>query len=168
MTKTAVLTLRTQNAQKTHELGMRFASLLNPGAILGLKGELGAGKTTFIKGLCAGLGVEEKVVSPTFVLMHLYKGKIPVYHFDLYRLEPKDFVDLGWDEYLEGNGVSVLEWIDRAHGNFPFSFLEIAIEYGEKSDERRFFFTPHGKTTPWLEKLLKELNDKVLFLQDVK
>jgi len=150
--------LVTRSAEETQDLGKRIATYLKPGTILGLEGELGAGKTTLIQGICEGLGVKEKVVSPTFVLMHVYQGKIPVYHFDLYRLETKDLADLGWEEYLEGQGISLVEWVDRASGAaFPFPHLHITIEYGESPDTRKLTFNPVETVVPWLKDLQSSL-----------
>lgn len=145
----------TQSTQETHEVGLRLARHLTAGTVVGLEGPLGAGKTTLIQGICKGLGVREKVVSPTFVLMHVYQGKIPVYHFDLYRLERKELEDLGWDEYLEGKGVSLIEWVDRAKGEFPFPHLRILIEYGDMPDSRKFTFEPVKALSPWLGEFLR-------------
>ncbi len=151
---TASISLSTHNAAETQALGVRLAKHLTPGTILGFEGPLGAGKTTFIQGICKGLGVHEMVVSPTFVLMHVYEGKIPVYHFDLYRLQPKELEDLGWEEYLEGKGVSFVEWVDRAQGLFPFPHLRITLDYGDSADERKFTFKPQGSQFSWLEEFL--------------
>lgn len=148
------ITLVSRGAEETRALGQTVARYLKPGSILGLEGALGSGKTTLIQGICAGLGVSEKVASPTFVLLHIYQGKIPVYHFDLYRLEVKDFEDLGWEEYLESNGVSLLEWIDRAMGHFPFPYLHVTLSYGENPDWRTLSFRPEqGALAPWLQEL---------------
>ncbi len=92
-----------------------MASEIGPGAILALRGELGAGKTGFTKGLAAGLGSESVVTSPTFTIVHEYRnGRIPIYHFDFFRLDDaRSLASLGLDEYFFGNGVSVIEWADR-------------------------------------------------------
>jgi len=148
-------TVFTNNTGQTKAFGIRLARHLAPGAVIGFEGPLGAGKTTLIQGICEGLGVKEKVVSPTFVLMHVYQGKIPVYHFDLYRLEPKELEDLGWEEYLEGKGVSLIEWVDRAKEEFPFPHLRISIEYGDAPDSRKFSFEPVKANFPWLGEFLQ-------------
>jgi len=150
----------TKNASETQALGAQLAKFLKPGNVIGFEGPLGAGKTTFIQGLCAALGVEEKVVSPTFVLMHVYDGKLPIYHFDLYRLEPKDFQDLGWDDYLGGRGISLVEWVDRSGRNFPYPHLLITLEYGETPDTRKIEFKPQKIEYPWLAEFLNHWDKK--------
>ncbi len=101
--------------QATIDYGRALAAQLKPGAILALAGELGAGKTQLTKGITAGLGCEAEVSSPTFALVQEYHGgRLPVYHFDLYRLEAAgELWNIGWDDYLEGNGVCVVEWADK-------------------------------------------------------
>jgi len=102
---------------ETIRLGRQFARSVKPGTVIALIGDLGSGKTTFVKGLALGLGVLDKreVKSPTFVIFHMYKGRIPLYHFDLYRLDQSsDLTELGMDEYLGDLGaVSLIEWADR-------------------------------------------------------
>jgi len=101
--------------QETFELGRQCAAPLRRGAVLALEGDLGAGKTQFTKGLAEGLGVEADVTSPTFTLIHEYPGgRLPLFHIDLYRLEDEDEVlGIGLDEYLDGDGVTVIEWADK-------------------------------------------------------
>ncbi len=104
--------IRTASPTETKTWGRQLAQLLFPGAVVGLEGELGAGKTCFVKGLAAGLGLdEEEISSPTFTLIaEHYRGRVPLYHIDLYRLEGGGVEELGIDEYLFGQGVSVIEW----------------------------------------------------------
>lgn len=115
--------METNNEQETINFGAKTAKTLEPGTILGLVGELGSGKTFFVKGLAQGLGVPEKVCvsSPTFVLIHEYPGgRLPLYHFDFYRLEKKEeALNLNLEEYWEGGGVSVIEWADKFAKLFP-------------------------------------------------
>lgn len=101
--------------QETFELGRQTAAQLRRGSVLALAGDLGAGKTQFTKGLAVGLGVERDVTSPTFTLIHEYQGdRLPLFHIDLYRLEEADEVlGIGIDEYLDGDGVTVIEWADK-------------------------------------------------------
>ena len=100
---------------ETEAIGRQFAKELNVGSILALKGELGSGKTQFTKGLVAGLESSAPVTSPTFTIIHEYPGgRLPVYHFDFFRLENRESVaQLGLDDYFFGDGVSVIEWADR-------------------------------------------------------
>ena len=109
------------NPQETFELGRQFATPLRRGDVLALEGDLGAGKTQFAKGLAAGLGVESDVTSPTFTLIHEYPGgRLPLFHIDLYRLEDEDEVlGIGLDEYLDGDGVTVIEWADKFAALMP-------------------------------------------------
>ncbi|MBI3508751.1 MAG: tRNA (adenosine(37)-N6)-threonylcarbamoyltransferase complex ATPase subunit type 1 TsaE [Chlamydiia bacterium] len=98
----------------TLAFGKAFAAQLAPNSILALHGDLGAGKTTFVKGLALGLGIEEPIVSPTFVYLNLYAGRLPLYHFDLYRLKSKeDFEALGFSEYFFKGGICAIEWPER-------------------------------------------------------
>lgn len=101
------------STQETLEIGQRFARRLEPGAVVCLYGELGSGKTVFVKGVCAGLGVEEDVTSPSFVIATEYTGKIPVSHIDLYRLNTTAVDELHFEEYILADGVTIIEWADR-------------------------------------------------------
>ncbi|MDO8586284.1 MAG: tRNA (adenosine(37)-N6)-threonylcarbamoyltransferase complex ATPase subunit type 1 TsaE [Armatimonadota bacterium] len=122
-------TIRTTNESETIALGERIGSMLRPGDIVALTGELGAGKTTLTKGIARGVGVEAEVASPTFTLIHEHKGRIPFYHVDLYRLESEDLVgDLGIEEYLYGKGVTVIEWSERMTSLLPNSALLVSID----------------------------------------
>jgi tRNA threonylcarbamoyladenosine biosynthesis protein TsaE len=105
----------TRSAAETVELGRALSSALRPGDVVAFYGDLGAGKTTMIKGVAAGLGVTEVVKSPSFVIVTEYVGRLPVYHVDLYRLnENSDFESIGLDSYLAGDGVCLIEWAERA------------------------------------------------------
>jgi tRNA threonylcarbamoyladenosine biosynthesis protein TsaE len=110
-----VATFISNNPAETEVIGQRFAKDVDTGSILALKGELGSGKTQFLKGLVAGLGSGAAVTSPTFTILHEYSsGRFPVYHFDFFRLEDRQSVArLGLDDYFFGDGVSVIEWADR-------------------------------------------------------
>ena len=106
---------------ETEGIGRQFAKELNVGSILALKGELGSGKTQFTKGLVAGLESSAPVTSPTFTIIHEYPGgRLPVYHFDFFRLENRESVaQLGLDDYFFGDGISVIEWADRFPESIP-------------------------------------------------
>jgi len=102
---------------------------LNKGDIICLFGDLGSGKTVLTKGISSGLGVDKReVTSPTFVILRQYQGRMPIYHFDLYRINgPEGILDLGYEEYLFDEGISVIEWADRLSGLLPREFLKIEL-----------------------------------------
>ena len=110
-----------QSAEETIALGQAIAATLRRGDVLALCGELGAGKTQFVKGLTSGLGADAAVTSPTFTLIHEYSsGRLPVYHFDFYRLGDEDeALKIGLDEYLDGDGVCLIEWADKFPALLP-------------------------------------------------
>jgi tRNA threonylcarbamoyladenosine biosynthesis protein TsaE len=133
-----VATFISNSPAETEAIGRQFAAQdVGVGSILALKGELGSGKTLFTKGLVAGLGSNATVTSPTFTIVHEYPGgRLPVYHFDFFRLEDRQVVArLGLDDYFFGDGVSVIEWADR----FPEFILEQArwIQFEMKSENTR-------------------------------
>jgi tRNA threonylcarbamoyladenosine biosynthesis protein TsaE len=129
----------------TAALGRRLGELLFPGAVVALIGPMGAGKTTLTQSIASGLGAEPRqVTSPTFALVHEYEGRVPLYHFDTYRLnDVKAFIDLGVSEYFQSAGVCVVEWADRVETALPEEHLRVTIEpIGE--DQRRFKFESRG------------------------
>ncbi len=119
---------------ETISLAQQFAKGLKAGDIVLLQGDLGAGKTTFVKGVALGLKVGSKsVVSPTFVLMNHYDGKLPIYHFDLYRLEnPKELNTVQFDEYFYGAGVSLIEWPERLGANAPQHYYLVELSHQDE------------------------------------
>ena len=126
----------TKSPQETIQKAFDFAKGLKEGDIVLLEGELGAGKTTFVKGLAKGLKAKlNEVNSPTFVLMNIYKGKIPIYHFDLYRLEkPQEIESLNIDEYLNSDGVAVIEWPKRLGEQMPKEAYWIELKHKSETD----------------------------------
>lgn len=138
-----------------------MAKSLKRGDILCLFGQLGAGKTVFTKGIAAGLGIKkENIISPSFVLIREYpEAKLPFYHFDLYRLkEQKQILFLGYEEYLYGDGVSVIEWADRLGRLLPLEFLKIELLIKDVK-ERRIKFTSFGsRYQELLEKISENLS----------
>lgn len=117
-----------KNEEETKQIAVKLAALLEPGDVLLLEGDLGAGKTTFSKGLALGLGIQKTVKSPTFTIIKEYhQGRIPFYHMDVYRLEDSGADDLGLEEYFEGDGVSVVEWAHLVTENLPKDYLEITL-----------------------------------------
>ena len=130
-------TFISNSPDETEVFGRRFAENLKPGDVLALTGELGSGKTQFVKGLVAGLGSTAEVTSPTFTLIHEYTdGPIPIYHFDFFRVEDRQSAErLGLDDYFFGDGVSVIEWADRFPDLIPENARWIAFE--TKSETQR-------------------------------
>ncbi len=134
------------NLEATEALGRRLGPLLFPGAVVALVGGLGAGKTHFVRAVAEGLGVTNPaaVTSPTFTLVHEYPARLPVYHFDTYRLNtPAEFVALGTDEYFHGDGVCLIEWADRVTDVLPAERLELRFRV-LTGTEREVTITPFG------------------------
>lgn len=138
--------------EETMEFSKRLARLLKPGDVIALEGDLGAGKTTFTKGLALGLEIKKTVNSPTFTIIKEYQGRLPLYHMDVYRVEDS-FEDLGFDEYFEGNGVTVVEWAHLIAEQLPLELLTISLFLGENGT-RRFVLKPKGKR---YEEICKEI-----------
>ena len=130
-------TFISNSPDETEVFGCRFAEKIKPGDVLALTGELGSGKTQFVKGLVAGLGSTAELTSPTFTLIHEYTdGPIPIYHFDFFRLEDRQSAErLGLDDYFFGDGVSVIEWADRFPDLIPENARWVAFE--TKSETQR-------------------------------
>ncbi|MBQ6832293.1 MAG: tRNA (adenosine(37)-N6)-threonylcarbamoyltransferase complex ATPase subunit type 1 TsaE [Oscillospiraceae bacterium] len=105
----------TNSPEETEALGMRLAAKLRPGTVIAYQGDLGAGKTAFTRGLARGLGADEPVTSPTYTIVNEYlSGRMPLFHFDMYRLRSADdLFDIGWEDYLERGGVCAVEWSEN-------------------------------------------------------
>ena len=136
------------SAEETTELGRIIGSQLQGGDLLALVGDLGTGKTTFTQGIALGLGVDPAfyVTSPTFTLINEYPARRPLYHIDLYRLRSVFYIEeLGLQEYLESNGVTVIEWAERlAEGTLPETAVRVFLDYVD-IDNRRLTFVPAGR-----------------------
>lgn len=129
-------TFISNSPDETEAFGRRFENEVRPGDVLALTGDLGSGKTQFVKGLAAGLGATTAATSPTFTLIHEYSGgRLPIYHFDFFRVEEQSAERLGFDDYFFGDGVSVIEWADR----FPDLIPEKArwISFETKTETQR-------------------------------
>ena len=139
-----------KSAQETIEFAAKFAKTLKAGDIVALIGNLGAGKTTFTKGIAKGLGVKDyrHVNSPTFVLIKEYQGKVPLYHFDLYRLDAiKDIEDLDSDGYFFGRGITVIEWADKCKVLLPKNYIRVEFKIkGENVRQIVIARSPEGAT----------------------
>lgn len=125
--------------EETNALAKRLSAFLKPGMLITMKGDLGAGKTTFTKAIGKGIGVKKTINSPTFTILKIYHGDMPLYHMDAYRLEGIS-QDLGFDEYFEGDGLCIVEWPDYMKDQLPQERLEICIlRAGDEADEKRIF-----------------------------
>lgn len=143
--------LVTASADETRSLAARVAPLLRPGDVVSLTGDLGAGKTTFVQGAAAGLGVGEPVVSPTFTLVREYAGRTPVFHIDVYRLDSLgEVLDLGFEEYLDRGGLVFVEWGDVIDALLPEAYLEVELVLPGEGEERRISLSPRGES--WLDR----------------
>jgi tRNA threonylcarbamoyladenosine biosynthesis protein TsaE len=145
-------TIQTNGPEETTQFAEKLAALLSPGDVIALEGDLGAGKTTFTKGLAKGLEIKKTVNSPTFSIIKEYHGRLPLYHMDVYRVE-NGFEDLGFDEYFEGDGVTVVEWAHLIEEQLPKELLTIYL-YHEDNDNRKIVLDPRGKR---YEQLCKEI-----------
>ncbi|MEE4312693.1 MAG: tRNA (adenosine(37)-N6)-threonylcarbamoyltransferase complex ATPase subunit type 1 TsaE [candidate division KSB1 bacterium] len=148
----------THRESETRTIGKRMAALLEKGDNIAFIGELGSGKTCFIKGICEGLGVEDYVTSPTFTLINEYRGVFPVYHFDFYRIKSEEEIfGLGYEEYFYGDGICLIEWADRITAFLNQNRIEIHMkDMFETMDEntREITLMPVGEQMihrPWSE-----------------
>lgn len=149
-----MFTIDINGLEETKAFGKRLGSLLKPGDILCLNGDLGAGKTTLTKSIGLGLGVEDYITSPTFALINEYEGNFPVYHFDVYRLEGVgDSFDLGFDEYFFGRGVCIIEWAEKIEEVIPEDRIVLDIE---KTSEMGRKINLRGYGSRYLE-VIKEM-----------
>lgn len=153
-----MLVYKTCTPDATEALGGKLAELLAPGDIVCLSGDLGAGKTLFVQGVVAGLGADATdVTSPTFTIMNVYAARIPVYHFDLYRLEnTAALADIGFEEYLGGDGVALIEWADKFPAALPAEYLDIRFTVGDGPTERIITMIPQGTRYLQMSEELKE------------
>lgn len=149
------------SARRTLHIGSRIAKALTAGDIICLDGELGAGKTVLTRGIARGLGIDTgEIISPTFVLIreHRTKSRIPFYHFDLYRLTcGSDILCLGYEEYFDGKGITVIEWPDRLEGLMPKEYLKIKMSVIEEK-KRRIEFVAQGIR---YKKLLEAIGENI-------
>ena len=128
----------TENEEQTMNLAKKLTELLEPGMTLLLEGNLGAGKTTFTKGIGEGLGVKRIIKSPSYTIIREYQdGRLPLYHIDLYRLDESEASELGLEEYFEGNGITVVEWSSVAPAELPAERLEIRLKTDVNHFEQR-------------------------------
>jgi tRNA threonylcarbamoyladenosine biosynthesis protein TsaE len=141
-----LIRIESGSEKDTHTVGVRLGQAAPPGSFIALYGDLGAGKSVLARGVARGLGVERAVQSPTFTLLNVYEeGRLPLYHFDVYRLESGEELEaLGYEESFYGPGVTVMEWPQRAEYLLPAHRLDVLIEAGDGPEQRVLRLTPHG------------------------
>lgn len=149
----------TSSHEQTWRIGQMLGSRLEPGDIVCLYGDLGAGKTSFSYGIALGLEVKDQyITSPTFTFVNEYKGRIPFYHIDLYRLkDPEELEGIGFEEYIDSDGVTVIEWAERAEDELPDDRLSVYLSYVDEHS-REIGFLAEGER---YEKLLHDLSNEL-------
>ncbi len=152
-----MLQLTTKTVEETEQIGEQLGKLAGPGMVVLLTGELGAGKTAFARGVARGLGVKGPVTSPSFTLVEEHQGRIPLYHLDVYRLNaPDELLDIGYEEYVYGHGICLIEWGDLVRELLPPDHLEVRIT--GIGAERKVTFLPSGA---YYQELVRELTTDV-------
>lgn len=142
-----------ENEEQTREIGYKLGQLLTPKSVVCLIGDLGAGKTTMTQSLAKSLEVDDYITSPTFTIVNEYEGKMPLYHFDVYRIgSSEEMYDIGFDEYINGDGVCIIEWANLIEDILPDEYLYIEMNYKETG--REMILTPRGEK---YEEIVKEL-----------
>ena len=132
------MTYETQSAAETEALGAKLAEKLRGGEVIAYTGDLGAGKTAFTRGLARGLGITERVTSPTFTIVNEYdSGRLPLFHFDMYRLGSSDeLYDIGWEDYLGRGGVCAVEWSEIVDDALEGEVIRVDLKNGDAPDSR--------------------------------
>ena len=145
-----------ESEEDTLSFGKRIGENVRPGDILLLYGDLGSGKTVLARGIACGMGVSDRITSPTFTLMNPYVGKYPVYHFDLYRLiRPEELYDLDYEEYFYGDGIAIVEWPERMGGLLPEEYMKICLFKTDSVTRRKITLEPFGSRFEELEEVLR-------------
>lgn len=153
---TKKITFISEEEAHTEAIASSLADIVQAGDVITLTGELGVGKTHFTKGLAKGLGIIERVTSPTFTIVKEYEGRLPLYHLDVYRLEHSD-EDIGFDEYFYGDGVAVIEWAQFIEAFLPEEYLSITIERTGDTAREIMVEAVGKKYEPYIEKLEEAL-----------
>lgn len=145
------------NVNDTTQLGIKLGELLNPGDIICLTGDLGAGKTHITKGIALGLGINDNITSPTFTIVNEYEGgRLKLNHFDVYRVsDPDEIYAIGFDDYIFSDAVSIIEWANYIEEILPQDFLHISIKKDLEKDEdyRKIILTPYGERYNYIKEL---------------
>ncbi|MGE5654045.1 MAG: tRNA (adenosine(37)-N6)-threonylcarbamoyltransferase complex ATPase subunit type 1 TsaE [Bacillota bacterium] len=156
-----MLTVHLADPAATEQWGRCLAEVLQPGLFIALIGDLGAGKTSLSQAIAHGLGIAEPVQSPTFTLMNQYRGRVTLYHLDLYRLEDAEQVwELGWEEIVEGDGVCLVEWADKFPSVWPDEYMSITLSDSHADGGRQAVIKVHGDR---YLRLLKEMKEHCSF-----
>ena len=151
------LEVRTASVDETRALAAALSAIARPGDLVLLAGDLGAGKTAFVQGFGAGLGVEERITSPTFTLAQQYEGRLRVHHLDVYRLDQlSEVVELGLAELLDDGGVVLIEWGDAILPALPNDYLEVRLTFGEGDDDRSVALAAVGPSWAARRRVLTE------------
>lgn len=128
--------------EETEKIAYEFSQRLNAGDVVCMYGELGAGKTAFVRGIARGLGIKDHITSPTFTIVNEYCGKMPLYHFDVYRIADEDeMYEIGYEEYIDGDGVSVIEWPQLIKDILPKSYYSVKIDRNYEAGEHSRIIT---------------------------
>lgn len=145
----------TESVEETMNLGRKLGSIIEKGSTVCLTGDLGTGKTHFAKGFAEGLGIEDNITSPTFTIVNeYYEGRLPFYHFDVYRVnDVEEILQVGFEEYVYGQGVTLIEWADMIETILPDELIHVKIEKTEHPDERKITIRSLGKEYDFLEEL---------------
>jgi len=154
-----VFSVITANQEQTWQVGKMLGARLEAGDTICLYGDLGAGKTSFSYGIALGLEVEDQyITSPTFTFVNEYQGRIPLYHIDLYRLkDPDELENIGFEEYLDSDGVTVIEWAERAEDELPAECLSVYLSY-VSDNSREIGFLAEGER---YQKIVEDLNNEL-------
>ncbi len=150
-----VLVVNTYSVEETRIVGAALSPALLPGDVISLTGDLGAGKTAFVQGIAAALGVEGRVTSPSFTIVHEYAGRYPIIHLDVYRLDSfQEVIDLGFEEFLDVHAIVLVEWGEAIAPMLPRRHLEVEVRRAQdpdSEDERCLIFRPRG--AEWIRKI---------------
>lgn len=148
--------LWTNSVEETMDIGRKLGELVESGTTICLTGDLGTGKTHFTKGFARGLGITDNITSPTFTLINEYaEGRLPFYHFDVYRVhDTEEILDIGYEEYVYGKGVTLIEWADLIEAILPDEFIHVKIEKTASENQRRITIRAHGKEFAFLKEII--------------
>lgn len=140
------MSFKTKSPIETEKIGFKLGNLLKRGSIVLISGELGAGKTVLTKGIAKGMGIDDYVTSPTFMIVNEHLGDIPLYHFDVYRIDDyTELYDIGYEEYFYGDGVCVIEWPEKIKPLIPKENIFIRMNMGDTFDERTIEIVSNGE-----------------------